>query len=165
MNHILRKAQKSSDDEVKSEGSYKNETMKKVMEATVKHLKSVGINLATPSNPENVQRFLCNFISFTSHLLIYFCRLTEDTKNYTSTEISFAVKQLLMKYLPPEHLAKVVCTKNSSSSSGSSEEMADLVKKRPEFSFATLQYMKKYNLMRSGNIFILHLRSVLTKMF
>lgn len=84
----------------------------------------------------------------------FFGRLTEDAKNYTSTEISFAVKQLLMKYLPPEHLAKVVCTKNSSASSGSSEEMVDLVKKRPEFSFATLQYMKKYNLMRSGSFFL-----------
>lgn len=66
MNHILQKAQKPSNDEVSTEGGYKNETMKKVMEATVKHLKSVGINLATPSNPDNVQRLL-------RHLCVFFC--------------------------------------------------------------------------------------------
>lgn len=61
-----------------------------------------------------------------------------------------------MKYLPPEHLAKLACTRNSdSSSSGNSEEMVDLVKKRPEFSFATLQYMRKYNLIRSGMFLLL----------
>lgn len=56
-----------------------------------------------------------------------------------------------MKYLPPDHLAKAVTTKGSgsSSTSESSEEMMDLVRKRPEFSFATLQYMKKYNLIRT----------------
>lgn len=131
VNNILRKAQQSttSDDD----GKYKDDTMKKVMEATVKHLKSVGINLSPPNNPDNFQQ-----------------RPPETTKNYTPTEISFAVKQLLMKYLPSEHLAKAVRTNKDSGSSASSEEMVDLVKKRPEFSFATLQYMKKYNLIKTG---------------
>lgn len=131
MNNILRKSQKSSD----NDGKYKDDTMKKVMEATVKHLKSVGIDLSPASNGDNFQR------------------PPEAAKNFSPTDISFAVKQLLMKYLPPEHLAKVVTAKGSGSSttSESSEEMVDLVRKRPEFSFATLQYMKKYNLIGSGN--------------
>lgn len=130
----MRKAQQSASSD--DDGKYKDDTMKKVMEATVKHLKSVGINLSPANNSDNFQR------------------PPETTKNYTPTEISFAVKQLLMKYLPPEHLAKAVTTKKgsdgSSASSESSEEMMDLVKKRPEFSFATLQYMKKYNLIKTG---------------
>lgn len=128
----MRKAQKSSGDNAKLDGKYKDETMKKVMEATIKQLKSMGINLSNTNGSENYQS------------------TPDNQKNYTSSEISFAVKQLLMKHLPPEQLAKVACVKTGSSSSGNSEEMVDLVKKKPEFSFDTLQYMKKYNLIRTS---------------
>lgn len=149
MNTILRKAQKASNDE----GKYKDETMKKVVEATVKHLKSVGINLSSANNADHFQRCFKELFFFSLLLVLYFYRPPEGTKNYSPTEISFAVKQLLMKYLPPEHLARAVQTKSSSSSaSENNEEIVDLIKKRPEFSFATIQYMKKYNLMGTGNV-------------
>lgn len=77
-------------------------------------------------------------------------RTTSDTGEYTPTEISFAVKQLLMKYLPNDHLAKVARNKNNPQEKDLQEKVG-LIKKRPEFSFASLQYMKKYNLLASGD--------------
>ena len=76
----------------------------------------------------------------------FHCR--KDTlKEYTPTEINSAVKQLLMKYLPNEQLAKITCTRAQGISL---KKRKDLVKKRPEFSFATLKYLQKYNLLRTG---------------
>lgn len=56
------------------------------------------------------------------------------------TDISCAVQQLLMKYLPEDKLAKAI-----------NKPKQPLAKFTPptntEFSFATLQYMQKYNLI------------------
>lgn len=85
--------------------------------------------------------------------LLYYklrCRSADDNRKYTSSEISFAVKQLLMKYLPPEQLAKVVSTKKNEARLNNDKELVDLIRKKPEFSLATLQYMRKYNLLTSG---------------
>lgn len=98
-------------------------TLRKVQEATLRHLQSIGVEV--PANSERHSSY-------------------EGENIYSPTEISFAVKQLLMKYLPSAHLAKIKNCKDVKS------QERGLVKARPEFSFATVQYMKKYNLIASS---------------
>lgn len=75
-----------------------------------------------------------------------------ESREYSPTEISYGVKQLLMKYLPDEHLAKLSNNPKEPITQGNSKEMPNLRKAKPEFSFASLEYMKKYNLLPcSGN--------------
>ncbi|KAJ3641724.1 hypothetical protein Zmor_028206 [Zophobas morio] len=62
-----------------------------------------------------------------------------DVENCTESEVSYAVQQLLMKYLPSEKLPNV-----------SNKPKLPTLKLKPsnkEMSFATLQYLKKYNLI------------------
>lgn len=66
----------------------------------------------------------------------------------TPTEISFAVKQLLMKYLPDDQLAKVA--QRQPPAPLFVNKHPAMVAGRPEFSFASVQYMKKYNLLPSN---------------
>lgn len=54
-----------------------------------------------------------------------------------------------MKYLPDDQLAKITYTQGAVA--GNNNNNNNLIKRRPEFSIATLQYMEKYNLLASGN--------------
>lgn len=67
-------------------------------------------------------------------------------KDYTPTEISFAVKQLLLKYLPDEQLAKITYKQAQSAQNAK----PSVIPNRPEFSFASVEYMKKYNLISNN---------------
>lgn len=80
-------------------------------------------------------------------IVFYFCRSSDTGNTCSPSEISFAVKQLLMKYLPNDQLAKMACIQKSATANNNK-----FIRKRPEFSFATLQYMEKYNLLAPGNI-------------
>jgi hypothetical protein len=66
-----------------------------------------------------------------------------DVDNCNQSEISCAVQQLLMKYLPEDKLAKAI--------NRPVQQKPKLKEKfkpaNSEFSFATLQYMKKYNII------------------
>lgn len=80
--------------------------------------------------------------------------MENGSKEFSPTEISYGVKQLLMKYLPDEHLAKVAVKPNQPESKGNGKDMHCLMERKHDFSFASLQYMKKYNLLQSsGNFF------------
>lgn len=67
-----------------------------------------------------------------------------DCKEYSPTEISYGVKQLLMKYLPDEHLAKISA---KSKTDRHKRDMHGTMDAKRDMSFASLQYMKKYNLL------------------
>lgn len=137
MNKILQKAQIET-----AEGlaynmagtNLNNKTIHKVKEATLKHLRRIGVDL--PNIEENSQN----------------SSLSDDTegKSYDHEDISFAVKQLLMKYLPADHLAKLAAKeKQDGGTPLTPKEKIGVIKNRPEFSFATVQYMKKYNLIEN----------------
>lgn len=70
-------------------------------------------------------------------------------KEYNPTEISFAVKQLLLKYLPDEQLAKITY-KQAQSAAFNKTGKPSIIPARPEFSFASVEYMKKYNLISNN---------------
>lgn len=72
-----------------------------------------------------------------------------DSVSYNEDDVSFMVKQLLMKYLPADHLAKLAPTEPQNT--GKNVPNVGPIKTRPDFSFATLQYMKKYNLLANSN--------------
>ncbi|XP_022900629.2 uncharacterized protein [Onthophagus taurus] len=106
----------------------KDKTLRRVKEATMKHLKNIGVNLPLIDEKDVSKN-------------------TTTSDDFSESDVSFAVKQLLMKYLPDEQLAKL----------SNNKKQADLaentIKRRPEFSFATIQYMKKYNLLAlSGEV-------------
>lgn len=56
-----------------------------------------------------------------------------------------------MKYLPDEQLAKLTQPASNPPKKNVDCNRENLIRRRPEFSFATLQYMKKYNLLTSGD--------------
>lgn len=123
VNHLL----KNSPEQKHNHQVLGGNTMKQVKQTTLRHLKSVGVNL-----PNNVP--------------------IDDSNDYSSeyspNEISFAVKQLLMKYLPDEQLAKVNSNKGKQPLSKTKPNYpTNLINRRPEFSMATVQYMEKYNLL------------------
>ncbi|CAH0552634.1 unnamed protein product [Brassicogethes aeneus] len=131
VNDILKRAQIQTKQEFAGRQDVsektKTKTMNKVKEATLKHLKSIGVSLS-PQAEESVNS-----------------TGSDDSKNYSPKEVSFAVKQLLMKYLPDEHLAKISHKPNEKPISNAAGPT--LNSDRPEFSIASLQYMKKYNLI------------------
>lgn len=93
-------------------------------------------------------------------LNLFFSSSSEESAgvSYTQDDVSFAVKQLLMKYLPSDHLAKLASKKehNKDALDLTPKQNIGAIKSRPEFSFATVQYMKKYNLIansQKGNNF------------
>lgn len=101
------------------------------------------------------------------HNSIYTCnsitciifRPENDNREYSPTEISHGVKQLLMKYLPDEHLARISAKpkhQKCMDRDQKNEDIYDRKEAKPDFSIASLQYMKKYNLLPSGN-FKMHL--------
>lgn len=84
-----------------------------------------------------------------------------DSREYSPTEISHGVKQLLMKYLPDEHLARVSVKPKQQKYTDRDQRNGDIYGKREEkhnFSFASLQYMKKYNLLPSSGNFNINLQ-------
>ncbi|KAL1491485.1 hypothetical protein ABEB36_012076 [Hypothenemus hampei] len=134
VNNILQKAQIETTKELASCNpngeNLSNRTMHKVREATLRHLKTIGVNV--PDLIENSRTSSDDL----------------DGKSFDQGDVSFAVKQLLMKYLPMDYLTKVALKET--------RQEPDIllpkekIKSRPEFSFATLQYMKKYNLMANN---------------
>lgn len=56
-----------------------------------------------------------------------------------------------MKYLPDDHLARVCPKPNQPKTDGMCKDVHHTTGTKPEFSFASLQYMRKYNLLPSGN--------------
>lgn len=86
-----------------------------------------------------------------------------DCKEYSPTEISYGVKQLLMKYLPDEHLAKI-SAKSKSKTDRHKRDMHGIMEAKHDMSFASLQYMKKYNLLPpSGNFIVVYFSDSSTK--
>ncbi|XP_066251175.1 uncharacterized protein [Euwallacea similis] len=123
VNKILRKAQIQTAEEIACNvggANLNNQTMHKVKEATLKHLRKVGVDLPIDESSSSSNN--------------------SAGMSYSQDDISFAVKQLLLKYLPAEHLAKL-------NQQQLSKNQQVGIKNRPEFSFATVQYMKKYNLI------------------
>ncbi|GJQ88336.1 hypothetical protein Trydic_g3811 [Trypoxylus dichotomus] len=112
-------------------------TLQTVREATVRHLKRIGVNLATEEDYDLK------------------CLNGDESTNsvYSPSEISFAVRQLLMKYLPNDQLLRLARTDmNRSKKSSDCNRTNFVARRRPEFSFATIQYMKKYNLLTSDSM-------------
>ncbi|KAF5270433.1 hypothetical protein FQR65_LT05621 [Abscondita terminalis] len=134
VNHILKKSgvncsSTSSNTEMKMAPGdvIKQNMMRKVKETTIKHLKSIGVHVPQ----ENMDEFYSG------------CKDVNSNGN----EISFAVQQLLMKYLPNEHLAKITTNHNNFQK----PKQTGRIKRRPEFSMATVQYMQKYNLLNDNH--------------
>lgn len=103
---------------------------------------------------ENSHQYCCLFI-FNVCLIFtkYFFSSSEKSAgvSYTQDDVSFAVKQLLMKYLPSDHLAKLASKKeNKDELDLIPKQNIGAIKSRPEFSFASVQYMKKYNLIANS---------------
>lgn len=61
--------------------------------------------------------------------------MNKDKKNYSYTEISFAVNQLLMKYMPNDQLLTAA------------RKLSPEIFNRVKLSFASIQHMKKYDLL------------------
>ncbi|KAJ8947038.1 hypothetical protein NQ318_019930 [Aromia moschata] len=107
----------------------KNTTMSRVKEATLKHLRNIGVTVGPMDDCDD-------FLNFEN-----------DSREYSPTEVSFAVKQILMKYLPDDHLTKITWKKTQSAPINANVAKPGIIPSRPEFSFASVQYMKKYNLL------------------
>lgn len=116
--------------------------MRQVKAATLGHLRSLGVCVSLEDNSSSCQ-YVDNIFVLT-YFLNYIFSFREDAQ-FSPTEISFAVKQLLLKYLPSEHLAKVT-TQQHKPKEPKDVEQTD---KRNKYSFATVQYLKKYNLLAS----------------
>ncbi|KAG5871332.1 hypothetical protein JTB14_034355 [Gonioctena quinquepunctata] len=136
VNNILKKAQIQTRDDLvfKQERKMgvninKNKTLHRVREATLKHLKNMGVTIGPLDD---------TYESTSSE---------NGEKNCGSTDISLAVKQLLMKYLPDDQLAKISCKREQAAKVDNKEP--GIMTARPEFSLASVQYMKKYNLIES----------------
>ncbi|KAL3278682.1 hypothetical protein HHI36_016219 [Cryptolaemus montrouzieri] len=133
VNKIIRNAQKQTNggSRMSNTDELKNKTMNKVRDATVKHLRKIGIDFSTIEEVSN------------SHC---------SSDDSTSEQISFAVRQLLMKYLPDDQLAKFTPENNKNTAKRRNEDKIVLNSRAPEFSFATVQFMKKYNLIAADEI-------------
>lgn len=118
VNNILKKASPNSE---KQKVQY--ETLKTVKAATLGHLKNIGVDVSPDSENSSIQN-------------------SNAENSFDSNEISFVVKQLLLKYLPSEHLMKMTASKPNIE-----HKLSKKLSKNPKFSFATVQYMKKYNLL------------------
>ncbi|KAJ8976944.1 hypothetical protein NQ317_010140 [Molorchus minor] len=140
VNNILKKAQVQTREDFSGRECRKNavysengrdKTMDRVKEATLKHLRSIGVTIGSMDTSDSI-----NF--------------GNESRDYSPTEVSFAVKQILMKYLPDDQLAKIQCKQGPG--------MADKAKnpevfaQRPEFSFASVEYMRKYNLIPNNEV-------------
>ncbi|XP_044761460.1 uncharacterized protein LOC123318786 [Coccinella septempunctata] len=129
VNKIIQNAQRQATFDGKMSGSeeFKERTLDKVRDATVKQLKKMGMNF---SPIEEVSS------SSSSNLV-------DDA----SEQINSAVKQLLMKYLPDEQLARFGRDNNGAVNKKRSTDKIVLNSRAPQFSFATVQFMKKYDLI------------------
>ncbi|CAG9766908.1 unnamed protein product [Ceutorhynchus assimilis] len=132
VNKILQRAQIDTGEDFGT-SKLNNKTIHKVKEATMKHLKRIGIDM--PNFEESPGS---NSSSEDLH-----------GQSYDQDDISFAVKQLLMKYLPADHLSKLAATAKADARLTPKEKVG-AIKNRPEFSFATVEYMKKYNLIANN---------------
>ncbi|EEZ97356.2 hypothetical protein TcasGA2_TC011176 [Tribolium castaneum] len=111
VHNVLKKVQKQSECQNRP-----GQTMKAVKQATLQHLKDIGVNLSPIQESSEVTR----------------------ESDCDQTDVSCAVQQLLMKYLPEDKLAKAI---------NKPRPIKDNQFKPPlntDFSFATLQYMKKF---------------------
>uniref|UniRef100_A0A6P7GFW1 Uncharacterized protein LOC114341952 n=1 Tax=Diabrotica virgifera virgifera TaxID=50390 RepID=A0A6P7GFW1_DIAVI len=111
VNNILKRAHIQTNDfrQKAPEGEkIRNKTLNKVKEATLKHLKSLGVTIDDE------------------------CDL-ESMSNRSPSDMSLTGKQLLNKYLPSDRLRNEPC--------------GGILEPRPEFSLASLEYMRKYNLI------------------
>ncbi|XP_028148453.1 uncharacterized protein LOC114341841 [Diabrotica virgifera virgifera] len=111
VNNILKRAHIQTNDfrQKAPEGEkIRNKTLNKVKEATLKHLKSLGVTIDDE------------------------CDL-ESMSNRSPSDMSLTGKQLLNKYLPSDRVRNEPC--------------GAILEPRPEFSLASLEYMRKYNLI------------------
>ncbi|XP_044262091.1 uncharacterized protein LOC123009681 [Tribolium madens] len=125
VHNVLKKVQKQSECQNRRH-DLAGQTMKAVKQATLQHLKDIGVNLSPIQESSEVTRE------------------SDLDENCDQTDVSCAVQQLLMKYLPEDKLAKAI---NKPLPTKEKHFKPPL---NTDFSFATLQYMKKYNLI-DGN--------------
>ncbi|CAG9863538.1 unnamed protein product [Phyllotreta striolata] len=109
VNNMLKNANAETDRKTVDED--KNKMLNKVKEATLKHLKNVGISMGPVEEGDESE--------------------------------GGSVQQLFMKYLPNERLQKREMGFEKEAPAGG------FITPRPEFSLASLEYMKKYNLIPS----------------
>lgn len=158
VNNILRQAQiQTREDGCSNGGDFRkkitsskaNRTLHRVREATLKHLKEIGVTIGSLDESDDrwIRYILYSIIRQTFIFLINDNFSPENDREYSPTEISYGVKQLLMKYLPDEHLAKVTNKPKQPKIDDHHREIQDGMGVRPGFSFASIQYMKKYNLL------------------
>ncbi|XP_072396093.1 uncharacterized protein [Diabrotica undecimpunctata] len=115
VNNILQRAHIQTNDfrQKGPEGEKsRNKTLNKVKEATLKHLKSLGVTIDDQ------------------------CGL-EGMSGRSPSDLSLTGKQLLNKYLPSDKLQEQL----------RNEPCGGILEPRPEFSLASLEYMRKYNLI------------------
>lgn len=85
--------------------------------------------------------------SILSHSSLFTFRGSEiETDSYDKEDVSFAVQQLLMKYLPDDKLTQALMKKRDKPPNPVVRN-----KKSTELSFETLQYLKKYNIINEKN--------------
>lgn len=137
----------------------KEQTMKKVKAATLRHLQNIGVNVnKIPGNSDSSSdssKFVhCYDLLCQAQKSIQICRST-NLQEFNANEISFAVKQLLMKYLPNEELAKII-NNTKQVPLRNNDCLIKGNKRRPELSFATMQYMRKYNLIECGEQLLIY---------
>lgn len=79
-------------------------------------------------------------------MLIFRSNASDDD---SSEQINKAVKQLLMKYLPDDQLSKLSKESDEAANKKRNTDKIVLNSRGPQFSFATVQFMKKYDLIAS----------------
>ncbi|KAH1012431.1 uncharacterized protein LOC109539241 [Dendroctonus ponderosae] len=133
VNKVLQKAHIETSKELANMGSpnLNQKTLHKVKETTMRHLRRIGVDLQNESSGNSSVLGKGEGVS------------------YNEDDVSFMVKQLLMKYLPADHLAKLAA--KGPQYTQKDVPNVGVIKTRPDFSFATLQYMKKYNLISTSN--------------
>lgn len=102
-----------------------------VLKEIQKQLKKIGISLESVSHHFN-------------------CSETGTDFNVQRDDLHYIIKQLLMKYLPNEFLNKAL-EKNNKQIKLHSDKKQIPDSRSPQFSFATVEFMKKYNLISNGN--------------
>ncbi|KAK9872571.1 hypothetical protein WA026_018704 [Henosepilachna vigintioctopunctata] len=129
VNKIIQNAQIQTNGDNRSlkTEEWRDETLNRVKDCTIKHLRKIGMKFSTIDE-----------VSTTS---------CSASVNESPEQISFAVKQLLMKYLPDDQLSRLALQNNKNFPKKRSEDKIILNSRAPEFSFNTVQFMKKYDLI------------------
>ncbi|XP_045461381.1 MATH and LRR domain-containing protein PFE0570w-like [Harmonia axyridis] len=136
VNKMIQNAQQQTtyDGKISNSEEVRERTLSKVRDATIKQLKRIGMNFSPIEEVSGTE-----------------CLRSKDDD--TSDQINAAVKQLLMKYLPDDQLSKLTRGENIEARNRKrSTDKIVLNSRGPQFSFATVQFMKKYDLIASdGN--------------